>query len=215
MAHEPTESRFLKDVTDHQMEIIRDDGIYRHLRFKRPGTNNMYFNLVTWPGYLAYSGDMGCFVFSRLADMFEFFRIGKNDWAAINLGYWSEKLQAVDGNRDNGSAREFDEEKFNRVVTEYLVGWIRENRYSATKDERRELWDAVMSNVIGADGDSDGHRKRIAAHDFSHFVNNDVGDFYFRDFWEYDLMKFSYRFVWCCYALAWGIRMYDEVKGGA
>ena len=28
------------------------------------------FDIVTWPGYLCYSGDMGCFVFTRLPDMF-------------------------------------------------------------------------------------------------------------------------------------------------
>ena len=48
------------------MIVLRDDGVYRHIRFKKPGTGCMHFDLVTWPGYLCYSGDMGCYVFCRL-----------------------------------------------------------------------------------------------------------------------------------------------------
>ena len=40
------------------MSIERDDGLYRHLRFKSSGTNTYYFDLVTWPGYLTVTGDM-------------------------------------------------------------------------------------------------------------------------------------------------------------
>jgi hypothetical protein len=158
MTREQTEADFLKDVSAHEMEVLREDGVYRHIRFKKPGTGCMHFDLVTWPGYLAYSGDMGCYVFSRLNDMFEFFRTDREylqrdgRQLCINLGYWSEKLQAVDGGRREGSAKEFSEEKFSRAVIEDLVGWIRGNAYRTTKDERRELWDAVMSEVMGADG---------------------------------------------------------------
>ena len=36
--------------------------------------------------------------------------------------------------------------------------------------------------------------------------------FEFRDFWEVDCTEFSHRFIWCCYALAWGIEQYDNSK---
>jgi len=218
MSYQCTEEQFLKDVANHQMITLHDDGIYRHIRFEQPDSGNMYFDLVTWPGYLAYSGDMGCYVFSRLTDMFQFFRTdreykkrgGRN--LAINLGYWSEKLQAADGNRHGGNVTEFSEDTFNRAVIEYLVGWIRENAHQTTKDERRELWDSVMHDVIGADGDSGGYRKQAAVHDFSHNVNSIVDDFYFMDFWESDFTEYTHRFVWCCYALAWGVEQYDNAK---
>lgn len=54
--------------------MLHEDGIYRHIRFRQPGTMCMHFDLITWPGYLCYTGDMGTYVFTRLADMFEFFR---------------------------------------------------------------------------------------------------------------------------------------------
>jgi len=150
--------------------------------------------------------------------MFEFFRTDREykrrdgKKLAINLSYWSEKLQAVDGSRNSGSATEFSEEKFNRVVIEHLVDWVRENKDRTTKDERRDLWDTVMSDVIGADGDSGGYRKQVAGHDFSHFVNDNAGSFYFRDLWDHDFTEYTHRFMWCCYALAWGIEQYDKQK---
>jgi hypothetical protein len=45
-----TEDKFLVDVKAHQMTILRDDGVYRHLRFAKPRTNNQRFDLVTTEG---------------------------------------------------------------------------------------------------------------------------------------------------------------------
>lgn len=212
---EVTESKFLSDVREHQMTILRDDDVYRHIRFKKPGTGCMHFDLISWPGYLCYTGDMGTYVFSRLRDMFEFFRtdrqynLGRGRTLGINLSYWAEKVEAKDM---HDGIREFSEDLFNRAVISDLVTWIRSNAYRTTKDERRELWDSVISEVIWADGDSGGYRKQCAAHDFSHYVNEKVGDFYFQDFWENKVEDYTFRYVWCCYAIAWGIMQYDEAK---
>ena len=209
-----TEQKFLSDVAEHQMTVIRDDGLHRHIRFKRPGTMCMHFDLITWPGYLCYTGDMGTYVFRRLDDMFEFFRtdrMGRRSGhaLAINRSYWAEKIEAAD--RCDG-VKKFSEERFNRAVLEHLISWLRDHRDDTTRDERRDLWDAVMFEVLGADGDSGGYRKQVAAHDFSHKVNDLVGEFYFRDFWERTVDDWTYRYVWCCYALAWGIQRYDDSK---
>jgi len=50
---------FLKDVASHQMHIIQNDGVNRHIRFSKPGTSCYHFDLITWPGHLCYTGDMG------------------------------------------------------------------------------------------------------------------------------------------------------------
>lgn len=218
MSYQLDEESFLKDVANHQMVILREDGVYRHIRFKRPNTGCYHFDLVTYPGYLVYFGDMGCYVFSRLEDMFDFFRMGKNDWnhnpsgLSINPGYWSEKLLAVDGGRNAASATEFDEEKFRQAVMGDLVSWVRSHKEETTKEERRELWDSVVSDVIEAESDRDGIRQTIAAHDFHHRVSKRAGDFYFQDFWEHNLTRYTHSFIWCCYALAWSIQRYDEAK---
>jgi hypothetical protein len=72
--HYNIQERFLSDVRDHKLMIIKDDPPYRHIRLSRPGSSTYLFELVTYPGYLCYSGDMGCYVWSRVADMFTFFR---------------------------------------------------------------------------------------------------------------------------------------------
>ncbi len=45
-----TEQSFLKDVREHRMTVLHDSGIYRHLRFQKPGTVIGQFDIVTWPG---------------------------------------------------------------------------------------------------------------------------------------------------------------------
>jgi len=83
------EAQFPNNVKDHKLTIIRDEGLYRHLRFRQPSTSNMWFDIITWPGYLAFVGDMGDWVFARDTDMLEFFRGDR-----INPSYWGEKIQA-------------------------------------------------------------------------------------------------------------------------
>lgn len=140
-----TQDRFERDVAAHQMTVLHEEGVYRHIRFGRPDSSSMHFDLITYPGYLVYSGDMGCYVFSRLRDMFEFFRTDRLDTKDpsklhINRGYWSEKLEAVDGNRRQAGATEFSPEKFRQVIKEYRLRWVREYRYVLDKEQRRELW---------------------------------------------------------------------------
>lgn len=210
-----TEQSFLKDVKDHIVEVIREDGVHRHIRFRKPGTMCMHFDLITWPDYLCYTGDMGTYVFRRLDDMFQFFRTDQDlDWLkskgltlGVNRGYWAEKLEASD--KCDG-VKKFDDSKFERIIKDYLLRWVRDNADQTTKAERRDLWDEVMDDVVGADGDSGGHRKSTAAYDFSHRVNSHV-KFEFRDCWEYDFTDYTHRFLWCCYALAWGIKQYDNI----
>lgn len=209
-----SQARFLEDVKSHELIALHDDGVYRHIRFKKPGTNCMHFDLVTWPGYLAYSGDMGCYVFCRLNDMFQFFRTDRlhrrGDGLAINLSYWSEKLEAVDGNRRSGSAKEFSDEIFAQIISEIRLHWIKDR--GLTKEQRRELWDAVRDDVLDKkDSDDNGRVQMDAAYDFDEVIGGKR--FQFIDLFEYDFTQYTYRFIWCCYALAWGIGKYDEVKG--
>lgn len=197
---------FLNDVKDHKMIIMRDDGLYRHIRFKRPGTNCMYFDLITWPGNLCFTGDMGTNVFSRVEDMFDFFRSGPE--LSINLEYWSEKLLAVDGNKFHSAVTEFDKEKFEKTIKEIRMDWIEESigAGSLNKEQRRELWDAVENDVMGCLDDGQ-EWARQAANDF--LYKNENGEWCFQDLFEYNFDKFSTHFEWCCYAIAWGIWMYE------
>lgn len=211
-----TETEFLRDVSEHVMEVMRDDGVYRHVRFRKPGTMCMHFDLITWPGYLCYTGDMGTYVFSRLSDMFEFFRADleyaqrRGRRLSVNLSYWSEKLQAVDGNRRHGSAKEFSEDKLRSVVNRIRLEWIRDAyaQRRLDKDQRRELWDAVQDDVLSrmSDGEHDAY---AAARDFEWQTNSRERLYHFEDLWDHDFTDYTHHFRWCCFGLAWGIEQYD------
>src|SRR5690606_7564229 len=167
----PAEEEFLKDVTDHKVRILHDDGVYRHLRFKRPNTGCMHFDIVTWPGYLAYSGDMGCYVFSRLNDMLEFFRGPDEGPLRINISYWAEKLQAKDGGRHHScSVTEFSDEKFRRVIQSIRKDWIRESKGRLSLSQRRELWEQIDTDVLSALDDFGGDVARHAADSFTYLA---------------------------------------------
>jgi hypothetical protein len=211
-----SEADFLANVKDHQMTILADDGIYRHIRFAQPGTRNRQFDLVTWPGYLSYSGDMGDYTFSRLRDMFQFFRtdsghLNPGTTLGINLGYWAEKVQSVDKRH---SVHCFDSERFEEVIREQRLEWIKEaaREQLLDKDERRELWEAIEDEVLDRAHDSE-QEAISAACDFGHGAGGRT--YSFDDFWEHNLNAFAGHYVWCCYAIAWGIAMYDAAKAPA
>lgn len=188
-----TEESFLKDVSKHEMTIVRDEGVHRHVRFKQPESYNMFFDIVTYPHYLVYSGDMGCFVFSRIDDMFEFFR-GKEDGPLrINLGYWAEKLEATD--KPDGH-HQYNPDALREYVTEWL------DEHQASEDLRGRIEDEVLRSA------DDGEvRARDALQAFEY-----QGRLPFQDSWECNFSEYTYRFVWCCYALAWAIRQYDTAR---
>lgn len=219
-----TEASFLKEVATHQMHILHEDGVYRHIRFKRPGTGCMHFDLITYPGYLVYSGDMGCYVFCRLEDMFQFFRTDRRHQDGtglkINRRYWSEKLQAVDGNRRAAGAKEFSPAKFRAAVWHDFLNWIRWRGQTFSKEQRRDLWEQIKEEVLSHEDDE--HAAYNAANDFRWradgrpwFENNARPQFEFVDFWDHDLTDYTHHFTWCCYALAWGIEQYDNAKAAA
>lgn len=206
---QPTEESFLKDVSNHSMKILKDDGVYRHLQFSNNGSWNQRFDIVTWPGHLAYSGDMGCFVFSRLADMFEFFRTDRRnkDHLGINLSYWSEKLEAVDRDGRSSGATQFSQEKFRDMVDENIKEWVED--YNLSEEASEELRDEVNYQIMSRlDYGEESARQNL--NEFSYSI--DGTQFEFQDTWEWNFDEYTYRFIWCCYALAWGIQMYDKEK---
>jgi hypothetical protein len=206
MSNKPTEESFLKDVADHKIEILLDNDVYRHVRFAQPGTNCYSFNLITGPGFLLYRGDMGCFEFERLHDMFEFFRSGEvGQEIKINLGYWSEKLEAVD---KDGGYQKFSTEAFESHVKEILIRYMRDRDLS--RSDRKELRNQVETELLcGHDNAFEGFRM---AADFNFIDSNNKQHYLFQDFWECDCDEYTYHFVWCCYAISWGIQQYDQHK---
>lgn len=195
---------FLRDVANHKLTIIRSEGLYRHLRFSRPGSSCMYFDLITWPGHLCYTGDMGTYVFQRISDMLEFFRRDSPDDLPINPSYWSEKVIAVDGGRHPGGVFEYDHSKFLTAVNEYLTDWLE----GLSEEHQAELREEVQESVLRWADDHDEYGNYSRVHEFSTEVGGNK--YQFTDFFERSTRRFTDRYIWCCRAMVWGIGKYDE-----
>lgn len=192
---------FERDIALHQMQVIRDDGVNRHLRFSRPGTTTMHFDLVTWPGHLCYTGDMGTYVFRRLEDMFEFFRHGENKHSySIDLRYWAEKLQASD--IDEG-AQKWTEGAFRAAVLDFFKQ-ATDDPDDWSAERKADLWKEIDDDVLSMSGDGE-HDAWVALRRFEH------DGFRFQD-WDRDCKEWTHGFLWCCHALQWAIGTYDQAK---
>jgi hypothetical protein len=237
--------RFKRDTASHEMTVLHDDGLYRHLRFMRVITDetgrhpssSYWFELVTWPGKLAVSGDCGSFLFARREDMFEFFR--SDSRYGINPGYWSEKVLA-------GKTSGYSDTRFRQLVTEAaqeaepqwpglsadvgerffgdLTEWNTEHEDGAREALRDfafgDTWTASCAcgesasglDWAAAEAWRSGHitaANAMAAHR-SNVAR--VEGFSFTGAWEWNLADFDWQFLWCCHAIQWGIGQYEAAK---
>lgn len=185
--------RFEADTAKHEMTVLHDDGLYRHLQFKAPDRSSYWFNLITWPSVLTISGDMGCFVFARVEDMFEFFRGNR-----INPQYWAEKVRADSGVTD------YDEDLLRKQVTEDLK--TAEEGYPGVT----AAWTEKVNGVFAEYYTTTENDARAALNDFEFLPEGDKGEpFRFQEVWEWDLRTYTHQFLWCCHAIQWGIAQYD------
>lgn len=197
-------NQFIRNVVAHRLSVVRDDGVYRHLRFQRPGTSSYYFDLVTWPGYLTVTGDMGTWTFSRIEDMFEFFtseHFGKRESFLINPGYWSEKFEAGTGHgRGESPCYEFDADAFDKTLREWLAFYLEDCEDEDDAEQAKEAINELTGNGFRTESDAS-------------YALNDTS--FPRNVSTYDItesmgstMTYSYHYLWICYAIVWGIERY-------
>lgn len=214
MENRMTQERFLRDAKDLQLTVMHEHDVYRHLLMKKPGSSAYHYSVVTFPGFLVMTGDMGAWTFQRLHDMFEFFRTGIKADGTIrtNLGYWSEKLVAVDGSRRQAGCMEWDQEEFRRIVCEGRLQMVRSpDGRILSKEQRRDLWESIDDEVLSKDEDEGSAMS--AASDFSWgptFTGLQI--FEFADFWEHDCKRYTSAFEWACFAIPHAIALYDAHK---
>jgi len=210
------------------MEVLKDEGVYRHLSFTKNGSRDYQFDLHTWPGYLCVSGDMGTYVFSRISDMFNFFIMGDNDFNSkhvINPGYWAEKLQAVNSSGTlEAGCKKFSMETFKQNVKQeydnFCEAYLDEDDESVSEaypedtqtyqQMLEELWECIEAEVLSCD--ENGVRAYDAAMDFR--WQSDCGKLKFdmEDFWEYDNTEYTFHYIWILYAIVHGIKEYNKSK---
>jgi hypothetical protein len=191
---ERTAKMFAVNTAGHELTILHDDGLYRHIRMGKPDTGLYRYELITWPGHLAVGGDMDYYVFSRVLDMFTFFR-GRE----INPHYWSEKVK--DGGRER--TREHSEDAFKARVMEELKHLPAPNLTTEQREARAELLERM------ADGDA--HHPETARELLADAERAGL----FSDTWEWNFADWDYHFVYCLHAIVAGIKAYDEAKAAA
>lgn len=185
--------RFPIDTASHEMTIVHDDGLYRHVAFRNPGQNFYWFELCTTPNMLVFRGDGRSFVFSRERDMFNFFRRSNG----VRPQYWAEKLTC------HSDGRVYDVDIFTRQVKDAFVEAARTGGGvpPGTGLALRDLLDDS-----GIEDETEAHR----------LLNNFEHDgFRFEDTWEWDFRDYHWWFLWACEAIAWGIKKYDTAQSEA
>jgi len=188
---------FLEVVENHKMTIECDNGVHRSVYFADPDSFHGWFRLITWPGGLTITGDYGTFSFARITDMFKFFRTG-DEKLRINCSYWTEKLISTDrargheefsieGNRFHiqEAYRNYAKKEPNPDHREYAREALRD-----AFDEAPESWEQLHAKLTYLDNDS---------------IRTELND----ALYDVSLDRLTTAYVWCLWAIAWGINQYD------
>lgn len=192
-----TSDKFLADVKDHQLEILKDDGVYRHIRMSKPNTRCMSYDIITYPGGLLYRGDMGEYVFERVYDMFNFFRDTDGD-LKINPSYWAQKCITR-----NHEVKEFSFETYKSNVKDHFDMYFEDDDDNSHK---ADVWDEIETQLFSLKGDHECWAVYAIEDFYSKY------DFNLDDFWEYDNKDYTHRYIWCLYAMVHAINEYDKEK---
>jgi len=199
------------------MEVLHSDWLYRNAIFSQEKNPNLWFELITWPHVLTIHGDMGTWTFSRVENMFDFFRCAKESQLRTNPSYWSEKLcGGVHGGSDQ--AKVWSEDLFRSD----LMRRIKEDYGDFSGNKMKELLMAVNEDILSRQGqwelvtaanefsyefeedrDNRGYLERIESHRKARRFHLDSESIP-------DGMTYSYHFLWCLYAIVWGIRQWDR-----
>ena len=232
--------RFARETANHEMTVLHDDGLYRHLRFRQPKQGAYWFDLITVPGALIFQGDGDSYAFRRLTDMFEFFRSGIWEDGSLhtNPHYWAEKLTS-----DRDSVMKYDQDLFERQVKEHVAQAILDR--SAPRGISRAIKDLLENGDITWEGGarraleefeyrlhvasctcgdgktfSDeldasewGYRHVREAEGVGHRTSVKPGDaFAFDDTWEWSFRDYDWWFLWALHGIVWGISQYDSKR---
>lgn len=225
-------ARFSRDTARHQMTVLHDDGLYRHLKCAIPGTGYYRFDLVTWPHNLMLHGDGISFAFSLYptVDLFDLFR--RTAWPGeINPGYWSEKVTAGRSDIENYSEALLKQEIEDRVqyweecdLNRRIVKRAGVKSVSDLTEDMRKA--NAMAVEAGHQAFAKNLRAAVDEHFFGELADYNVeyeedakaaltafsyGEGYeFSDWYEWRLRDHSWQFLWACHAIVWGIARWDK-----
>lgn len=179
--------RIVNDLKDHAITILHQHGLYRHYRCQKPGTWVLGFDVVTWPGSLCYTGDMGEYLYQRTDDMIAFMR-----GSAMSYSYVAEKCVAHDGR-----LKEWSEERFREVLAERLAESAEDGGEFTVVRHGGSVKESVAEKIVEIEQEYGNYQSR---HDAEKAM-------YESGLWDGADMPscevWTVHFLWCLHALDW------------
>lgn len=165
--------RIANDLANHEITQLHGDGLYRHWRCKKPGTSSLYFDVITWPGFMCVTGDMGEYLFCRTRDMVEFMRS-----SCMSYGYAAEKCVA-----HRGEIYEFS--------PQLLKEWLGECEAEATEEGDEERLEKIAEV-----------RRSYGEYEIEHDAFKAIYETGLDDD-PPRCRQFTYHFLWILHAIKW------------
>jgi hypothetical protein len=200
-----TEQRrqFDGETTKHELTVIREDGLYRHLRAQAPGTRMWSWDIITWPGYLTIVGDVGNgWTFSRTDDMLSFFHPSPEPYR-IDADYWWEKMPS----QLRDAAKVFDADVLLEHGRETLSEWdLDQAQVAAATSGLEDAWRSVYF-------ETESDYRRVL--DEFEFTGDDGFTHRFSDTWEWSSKTYDWHFILALLAIVWTVEKYNERAAAA
>jgi hypothetical protein len=189
--------RFERDTANHQMTVLHDDGLYRHLRFSSGGSFYWY-EIVTWPGRLTVAGDVETFTFARTEDMFDFFGNGTDPAGEpqINPHYWAQKIDGPGGGQN--LARIYTHE----ALRDRVLSWAEDH---CSSGEGAMIYPSLLTEALEREVLYGYTNYEGEGYERLGLLEDAVG---YMDCWEWDLKQYDWAFLWCCWAIVSAIGQY-------
>jgi hypothetical protein len=172
---------------EHVVTVEHEHGLYRHYRCAKPGTGNYAFHVVTFPGRLIVSGDIGDMAWSRCPDMIE--------WAAgavESIGYFAEKVWGSIPTEEwcEDTAREVIAEEYKNALED--TQGLEADELAEATEKANEIKDELLRSL-----DEGEHSFATAYYE---------SDWYGGDF--PNVRDFTAEYLWCREAVCWFLRWY-------
>lgn len=173
-----------KALADHTVEVMLEQGVYRHYSCGKPGTCIMSFSIFTLPGRLIVSGDIGDLCVERTYDMFAW------AWTSVrDVSYFEEKAWRCIKTKD------FDE-KAARAALKWEYDMHVDGATPAERRKHDEISREILRHI------DDGEHALTQAYHESEWGRNGG------DFPNFD--NYTYEFLRCRYALRWFFKWCDK-----
>lgn len=206
--------RFDAETAHHEMTVLLNNGLYRHLRFRNPERSAYWFDLITVPHALIFRGDGESYVFSRLTDMFRFFghEIHKDGSLHVNPQYWAEKLTS------HRQYESYDEEVFTKRLWEEVDRMIDPAEYGRVHADQAQRYRDEVQLMLddGMYGSADLAISMLENFNFWNEESHEWDSSYshenirFEESWEWvgSCTTYDWWYLWACHAIVWGIQKF-------